>query len=247
MNIVIFLVAVLSSCGPVYVFASLSNYLNQTFDSENLVLTSLATKFCYLLIRKNILTNLACEFPLKTIIGIKGPLGHGKSTIAKLLMRHYDPKKGTINLDMTNLKDINSIALKNCQCHVKQDTYIFQKTIFENIVLANPQASLNEVKVTANHAGIHDFIMSLPQQYSTTISMTNNALSQGEIQRIGLARLFLHNPEIMILDEPTSNLDSLNEAIILKSIMDYWQKKTIIIISHRPSTLAICDQIITLK
>lgn len=160
------------------------------------------------------------------------------------MMRFYDPQQGRICINDTDLKNINTVNLRDNIAYITQQTYIFNETVYENIVLANRKATKEQVIEAAKKASIHEFIMSLPEGYDTKITEMGNNLSDGEKQRIGIARAFLHNAPIILLDEPTSNLDSLNEAMILQSLLNVKAEKLIILVSHRASTMAICDQVI---
>ena len=178
---------------------------------------------------------------------IKGASGSGKSTLLKLLMRFYDPKSGSIKINGETLPNINTRSLRDNMAYITQQTYIFNETIEENIRLARRDATLEEIMEAAKKASIHDFILSLPEGYQTKMTELGGNLSDGEKQRIGIARAFLHNAPIILLDEPTSNLDSLNEAMILKSLLNVKAEKLIILVSHRQSTMAICDQAIGIE
>lgn len=162
-------------------------------------------------------------------------------------MRFYDPKSGSIKINGETLPNINTRSLRDNMAYITQQTYIFNETIEENIRLAHRDATLEEIMEAAKKASIHDFILSLPEGYQTKMTELGGNLSDGEKQRIGIARAFLHNAPIILLDEPTSNLDSLNEAMILKSLLNVKAEKLIILVSHRQSTMAICDQVIGIE
>ena len=201
-----------------------------------------------------VLKNMNMTLPGGKIIGILGKSGCGKSTLLKLIMRFWDVDKGEIKIGNDNIKNINTNELRKYESYLTQRTHLFNDTIEQNIKLAKKEATINDIISAAKKASIHDFIMSLPKKYETNVGELGNLLSSGEKQRIGLARAFLHGPKLLLLDEPTSNLDSLNEAIILKSILEekkeYDNKdnknndKTIIIVSHRASTLDCVDALI---
>ncbi|WP_213061557.1 ATP-binding cassette domain-containing protein, partial [Escherichia coli] len=182
-------------------------------DVENMEVENLS--FAYA--DEQILSNLHLRLQKGQILGIHGRSGSGKSTLLKLMMRFYDPQTGVIRINGTDLKQINTLSLRDHIAYITQQTYIFNETIYENILMANRTASKAQVIEAAKKASIHDFIMSLPEGYDTQINELGSNLSDGEKQRIGIARAFLHNAPIILLDEPTSNLDSLNEAIILQS------------------------------
>lgn len=181
------------------------------------------------------------------IIALTGESGAGKSTILKLLMRFWDVNEGSVNINDQDIKSVTTRHLRSIESMMSQDTDIFKDTIKNNIAFVKPDASDEEIYEAAQHASVHDFIMSLPLGYDTMMEELGSNLSSGERQRIGLARIFLHGGDLILLDEPTSNLDSLNEAIILKSIVEYKYNKTIVIVSHRASTLKIADEVWNLE
>ena len=190
-----------------------------------------------------ILKDYNLEIHTNEIIGISGKSGSGKSTLLKLFMRFWDVKDGEINISNNNIKDINTNSLRDIESYVTQETSIFKDTIENNIKIAKYNAKREEVIEACKKASLHDFIMTLPNDYNTNVSELGDTLSGGEKQRIALARSFLHNAPFILLDEPTSNLDSLNEAVILKSIKDNRENKTVVLVSHRISTLNIADKI----
>ncbi|ORX84273.1 ABC transporter-like protein, partial [Anaeromyces robustus] len=172
---------------------------------------------------------------------IIGKSGCGKSTLLKLLMRFYEPQKGEILYDTLSLSEITTTKLRQAIAYVTQETYLFHDTIANNLKLARLEATQEEIEDACKKASIDDFIQKLPMKYDTKLSELGNSLSGGERQRLGLARAFLSQREIFLLDEPTSNLDSLNEAILLKSLKEQSLNKTVILVSHRRSTMAITD------
>ncbi len=172
-----------------------------------------------------------------------GRSGSGKSTILRLLMRFWEAKTGDIKFDNTNIKDINTSNLRDMESFVTQSTILFNDSIKNNILIAKQNATDEEIINACKKASIHDFISSLSNGYDTQIGELGDRLSSGEKQRIGLARAFLHNAQFIFLDEPTSNLDTLNESIILKSLKEEAKKKTIALVTHRESTLGIADNI----
>lgn len=262
-------ILLMSSYGPVIALSNLSSNLLQTLASGERVLSLLAEEpelkdvesavdlkevscidvenvnFAYG--EEQILSDVSLSVKKGEILGIHGRSGSGKSTLLKLLMRFYDPKSGSIKINGETLQNINTRSLRDNMAYITQQTYIFNETIEENIRLARRDATLEEIMEAAKKASIHDFILSLPQGYQTKITELGGNLSDGEKQRIGIARAFLHNAPIILLDEPTSNLDSLNEAMILKSLLDVKAEKLIILVSHRQSTMAICDQVIGIE
>ena len=268
----VFLIGVIllmSSYGPVIALSNLSSNLLQTLASGERVLSLLAEEpelkdvesavdlkevsridvenvnFAYG--EEQILSDVSLSVKKGEILGIHGRSGSGKSTLLKLLMRFYDPKSGSIKINGETLPNINTRSLRDNMAYITQQTYIFNETIEENIRLARRDATLEEIMEAAKKASIHDFILSLPEGYQTKMTELGGNLSDGEKQRIGIARAFLHNAPIILLDEPTSNLDSLNEAMILKSLLNVKAEKLIILVSHRQSTMAICDQVIGIE
>ncbi|WP_295664185.1 thiol reductant ABC exporter subunit CydC [uncultured Haemophilus sp.] len=262
-------ILLMSSYGPVIALSNLSSNLLQTLASGERVLSLLAEEpelkdvesavdlkevsridvenvnFAYG--EEQILSDVSLSVKKGEILGIHGRSGSGKSTLLKLLMRFYDPKSGSIKINGETLPNINTRSLRDNMAYITQQTYIFNETIEENIRLARRDATLEEIMEAAKKASIHDFILSLPQGYQTKMTELGGNLSDGEKQRIGIARAFLHNAPIILLDEPTSNLDSLNEAMILKSLLNVKAEKLIILVSHRQSTMAICDEVIGIE
>ena len=262
-------ILLMSSYGPVIALSNLSSNLLQTLASGERVLSLLAEEpelkdvesavdlkdvsridvenvsFAYG--EEQILSDVSLSVKKGEILGIHGRSGSGKSTLLKLLMRFYDPKSGSIKINGESLPNINTRSLRDNMAYITQQTYIFNETIEENIRLARRDATLEEIMEAAKKASIHDFILSLPEGYQTKMTELGGNLSDGEKQRIGIARAFLHNAPIILLDEPTSNLDSLNEAMILKSLLNVKSEKLIILVSHRQSTMAICDQVIGIE
>ena len=262
-------ILLMSSYGPVIALSNLSSNLLQTLASGERVLSLLAEEpelkdvesavdlkdvsridvenvsFAYG--EEQILSDVSLSVKKGEILGIHGRSGSGKSTLLKLLMRFYDPKSGSIKINGEILPNINTRSLRDNMAYITQQTYIFNETIEQNIRLARRDATLDEIMEAAKKASIHDFILSLPEGYQTKMTELGGNLSDGEKQRIGIARAFLHNAPIILLDEPTSNLDSLNEAMILKSLLNVKAEKLIILVSHRQSTMAICDQVIGIE
>ena len=262
-------ILLMSSYGPAIALSNLSSNLLQTLASGERVLSLLAEEpelkdvesavdlkevscidvenvsFAYG--DEQILSDVSLSVKKGEILGIHGRSGSGKSTLLKLLMRFYDPKSGSIKINGESLPNINTRSLRDNMAYITQQTYIFNETIEENIRLARRDATLDEIMEAAKKASIHDFILSLPEGYQTKMTELGGNLSDGEKQRIGIARAFLHNAPIILLDEPTSNLDSLNEAMILKSLLNVKAEKLIILVSHRQSTMAICDQVIGIE
>lgn len=190
---------------------------------------------------EEILRDVSLEFPKGKVVGIHGASGCGKSTLLKLLMRFWDLQKGTIRISDRDAKEVNTENLRNMESYVTQETYLFHDSIANNIAVGKVDATREEIMEAAKRASIHDFIMTLPKGYDTKVGELGDNLSGGEKQRIGLARAFLHDAPFVLLDEPTSNLDALNEGIILKSLQDSCKDKTIVLVSHRKSTMNLAD------
>ena len=267
-QVVIGTVAMMGSFGPVVALSNLSNNLNQTIASGNRVLNLLEEKpvveevasgksvsfegaavenisFSY--DERKIIQDFNTTIPKGKLIGIHGASGCGKSTLLKLLMRFWDVDKGQVKISGENVKNLNTENLRSMISYITQETYIFNGTIAENISLGAECFTQEEIELAAKKASLHDFILSLPNGYNTKTGELGSSLSGGERQRIGLARAFLYDAKFMLLDEPTSNLDSLNEAVILKSLKDEKDKdpdKTMVLVSHRKSTLTCADSII---
>ena len=175
------------------------------------------------------------------ITGIHGASGSGKSTLLKLLMRFWNVQEGSVSVDGADVRKIPTKHLRDMESYVTQETHLFHDSIANNIAIAKPGATREEIMEAAKKASIHDFIMTLPKGYDTEVGELGDTLSGGEKQRIGIARAFLHDAEMILLDEPTSNLDSLNEGIILKSLKESAEKKTVVLVSHRVSTMNVAD------
>ncbi len=195
---------------------------------------------------EEILSNFSLYINNNEILGIKGKSGVGKSTILKLLMRFRDVDSGEIKISSHNIKNINTRSLRKSQGLVMQETFFFNDTILNNIKIADLDATEEQIIAACKKASIHNFIDSLPNGYDTLVSEMGKNLSDGEKQRIGLARVFLQGSSFILLDEPTSNLDSLNENTILYSLKQI-KNKTIIIVSHRTSAMKIADNIIEIR
>lgn len=269
---VICTIGLLGSFGPVTALSNLANNLLHTFASGDRILNILEEaplieevegksyeNNSKLIECKNvtfayntnpdeiILDDVSMNIEKGEIVGISGKSGSGKSTLLKLMMRFFDTSSGEINIFGTNIKDWNTSDLRNSESYVIQDTYLFVDSIKNNVKLANLNASDEEVIEACKKANIHKFIEGLPNGYDTIIGEGHHQLSGGERQRIGIARAFLHDSDIILLDEPTSNLDSLNEGAILKVLNEEREKKTIVIVSHRKSTMKIADRVINMN
>ncbi len=193
-----------------------------------------------------ILDKYSVVFHPGKITGIHGASGCGKSTLLKLLMRFWDVQEGAVSVDGKDVRQIPTRHLRDMESYVTQETHLFHDSIANNIAIARPGASREEIVEAARKASIHDFIVALPQGYDTEVGELGDTLSGGEKQRIGIARAFLHDSPLLLLDEPTSNLDSLNEGIILKSLKESAGRKTVVLVSHRLSTMKVADDVIEL-
>lgn len=267
---IVAIVVIASSFGPVVALSNLSNTLLQTFAcaerifeilDENPLVEEVEGKadvncedirynnvtFSYPNRKETILDGTNINIKKGDKVAIIGESGIGKSTFIKLIMRFFDVNSGDIKIDNINIKEVNTKSLRNTQRLVSQETFLFNESIKENIKIGNKNATEEEIIEACKKASIHDFILTLPKGYDTKVGELGSNLSSGEKQRIGLARAFLKDSEVLILDEPTSNLDALNEGEILKSIKENCEDKTIILISHRKSTTAICDKVYKLE
>lgn len=264
-KMIIAVVAVFGSFGPVIAISALPGNLTQTFASGDRILNLLAEEPAVTEVKngENIeyenlnVTGLSFSYDGQTqvlkdikmhaekgeIIGIVGESGCGKSTFLKLLLRFWQKEKGEIAYNGIDIDRIDSDNLLDNVTMVSQTTYLFDETIEENLRIAKPDASREELESACRLASIHDFIMTLPNGYKTQVGALGDNLSAGEKQRIGLARAFLKGSDLILLDEPTSNVDSINEGIILKALKEQKSKKSIILVSHRESTMAIADRI----
>ena len=257
-------IAMMGSFGPVTALSSLSNNLNQTLASGERVLSLLEEEpmveesegeadisfegasvedvtFAY--DEEVILKDCNINMKQGKVIGICGKSGCGKSTLLKLLMRFWDVNKGNIKISEENVKEILTKTLRNTQSYVTQETELFHDSIANNIAIGKQGAAREEIIKAAQKASIYDMIMSLPNGYDTEVGELGDTLSGGEKQRIGIARAFLHDSPMLLLDEPTSNLDSLNEGIILKSLKEESKGRTVVLVSHRESTVGIADDV----
>ena len=181
------------------------------------------------------------------ILGLRGKSGSGKSTILRLLMRFWDVSGGRVIIGDEDIRKVRTASLREAEGFMTQETYLFNDTIASNLRLARLDATEEEMEEACRRAAVHDFILSLPKGYDSRIGEMGSRLSSGERQRLGLARAFLHDAPFLLLDEPTSNLDSLNEAMILRSLKETAGDKTVLIVSHRPSSLTVADRIIGLE
>lgn len=261
-KVIMSLVCIFSSFGPVIALGVLPTNLNQTFASgdrvldlmeekpqvkeikdkndfifENLKVENLSFKYN----EDELLNNINLEVKKGKIVAIIGKSGCGKSTLLNLLMRFYEVNNGLIKYNDININEINTKSLYENVTLISQSTYLFDDTIKENLKVANPNATDSEIIEACKKASVHDFIETLPDKYDSKVGLLGDNLSAGERQRIGLARAFLRKSKLILLDEPTSNVDSMNEGIILKSLKEYKNDAAIILVSHRQSTTKIAD------
>lgn len=257
-------VGMMSSFGPVAALSGLAGNLTHTLASGERVLDILdetpavcentdgaevqfggmacsGVDFAYN--EEQILRGFDMQVPEKGVLGIQGPSGSGKSTVLRLLMRFWDVQGGRVSMSCKNVKEIKTASLRSNQSFVTQETQLFHTSIEENIKIAKAHATHAEVVEAAKKASVHDFIMTLPDGYDTNVGELGDLLSGGERQRIGLARAFLSDAPMILLDEPTSNLDSLNEGRILKSLDRVKKDKSILLVSHRASTMRIAEKV----
>ena len=256
--------ALMSSFGPVLALSALGSTLQNTFAAGNrgldildetpvieevtgqkeISFTGAAAKdvhFSYG--AEEILRGVSLCVLKGKIIGLSGKSGSGKSTLLKLFMRFWETDRGTVSVSDVPVNRINTANLRKMESFVTQDTHLFHDSIRKNLLFARPDASEEEMIAAAKKASVHDFIISLPKGYDTPVGELGDTLSGGERQRLGLARAFLHDAPLMLLDEPTSNLDSLNEAVILRALKEEGEERTVLIVSHRASTMKIADTV----
>ena len=255
--------ALMSSFGPVIAVANLGTNLQQTLAAGERVLELLDEEpvvhevsdgidlesftgaslnrvdFSYG--DERILDGIDLSIKSDSIVRIAGKSGAGKSTLLKLLMRYWDVDNGQVALSEHDIKRINTTSLRNMQSAMSQETFLFDGTIRENLLIAKSDASDDELKDALVKASLIDLVDRLPHGIDTPLGDLGDSLSGGERQRLGLARVFLHNAPFMLLDEPTSNLDSLNEAAVLKALSENRAGKTIVLVSHRLSAATIAD------
>ncbi len=265
-------ISMMGSFGPVVALSSLSNNLNQTLASGERVLSLLeeepmvkeipgeaalvdaaafsgakAENVCFGYKNEQILENYSISLEPGKITGIHGPSGCGKSTLLKLLMRFWDVDAGRVSVNGQDVRRIPTGSLRNMESYVTQETHLFHDSIANNIAIGKPGATREEIEEAAKKASIHEFICSLPKGYDTEVGELGDTLSGGERQRIGIARAFLHDAPLLLLDEPSSNLDSLNEGIILKSLREAAKEKTVVLVSHRESTMRASDAVVEIR
>lgn len=260
--------AMMSSFGPVVSLAALGATLQNTFAAGNRVLDILdespvapdvtgkanvefhgaaAENVSFSYGGEQILEDLSLSIPEGKVIGITGRSGSGKSTLLKLFMRFWPVTEGKVTVSGKSVDEINTENLRDMESFVTQQTHLFHDSIRKNLCIAKLDATEGEIIAACKKASVHDFIMGLPKGYDTEVGELGDTLSGGERQRLGLARAFLHNAPFLLLDEPTSNLDSLNEAVILKALQTECQEKTVILVSHRKSTMGIANTVYSVE
>ncbi len=263
-GVLIPVIALFSSFGPAVALANLGSTLQNTFAAGNRVLDILdeipavkevagrenltfegaaAKNVSFSYGEESILDGVSLEIQKGKITGIVGRSGSGKSTLLKLFMRFWEVGNGSVEISGRNIAGINTVNLRDMESFMTQETHLFHDSIGSNLRIAKLDATDTEVEEACKKASIHDFIIGLPQGYDTSVGELGDTLSSGERQRLGLARTFLHNAPFLLLDEPTSNLDSLNEAVILKSLREGQEGKTVLLVSHRQSTMRIADAV----
>lgn len=261
-------IALFSSFGPTVALANLGSTLQNTFAAGNRVLDLLEEEpvveditgkpeigftdaqvshvtFSY--DKETILRDVSLTVPAHSVVGIVGKSGSGKSTLLKLLMRFWKVEQGTVSLSGTSVEEINTKNLREMESFVTQETHLFHDSIRNNLKIAKLDATQKELETACKKASVHGFILSLPQGYDTPVGELGDTLSGGERQRLGLARAFLHDAPFLLLDEPTSNLDSLNEGVILRSLGEEREDKTVVLVSHRQSTMRITDTVYSVE
>lgn len=262
-GVIIPTVAMFSSFGPVIALANLGGGLQQTFAAADRVLDILdeqpsvpeisggadvefsgaaAENVTFSYGDDVVLDGVSAEIPEHGVVGITGRSGSGKSTLLRLFMRFWEAQSGEVAVSGRDIREINTSSLRRSESLVTQDTHLFHDTIEENLRIAKPDATHQELESSCKKAAIHDFIMSLPEGYKTQVGELGETLSGGERQRLGVARAFLHDAPFLLLDEPTSNLDVLNEAVILKSVLSEKDERAVLLVSHRSSTMRIADK-----
>ena len=267
-GVLISTVALMSSFGPVTALANLGSTLQNTFAAGNRVLDILeeepmvkeingqkevafhgakAEHVTFSYGQETILKDVSADIKENSVVGIIGKSGSGKSTLLKLLMRFWDVQEGSVSISGTGVNQINTSNLRDMESFVTQETCLFHDSVAANLRIAKLDATQEELEAACKKASIHEFIKKLPQGYETQVGELGDTLSGGERQRLGLARAFLHDAPFMLLDEPTSNLDSLNEAVILKSLEEERNGKTVVLVSHRESTMQIADVVYSVE
>ena len=245
-EIILAYVVLTSSLGVLDILELKSSIVDGNTNISN-VLPITFNKVSFKYDTKYILNNVNLTINKNEIVGILGPSGVGKSTILKLIMRFYDVSSGEVLINDMNIKNISYKSLYDNINLFSQSTYLFHDTILNNLLIAKSDASKEEVITACQNAGIYDYILAQKEGFNTKISDLKDNISEGEKQRLGLARVFLRKPKLLLLDEATANIDAINEGIILNALKQYSKDMSIIIISHRKSTLSICNKIYEFK
>lgn len=260
--------ALMGSFGPVVALANLGATLQQTIASGNRVLDILdeepqvadvvgrpevgfsgasASHVDFSYGDGPVLAGVSVDVPEGSVVGLVGRSGSGKSTLLKLFMRFWDVQGGSVAVSGTGVADVNTCNLRDLEGYMTQDTHLFHDSIRNNLRIARLDATDDEIEAACRAASVHDFIAGLPQGYDTPVGELGDTLSGGERQRLGLARAFLHDAPFLLLDEPTSNLDSLNEAQVLRSLAEGRDGRTVLLVSHRESTMRVADRVFSVE
>ena len=267
-GVLIPVLALMSSFGPVVALANLGSTLQPTLAAGERVLAILdeepvtpevtgrehvgftgaaAERVGFSYGEERVLDDVSLEAPAGQIVGITGRSGSGKSTLLRLFMRFWDVDEGSVSVSGRDVRSVDTANLRDLESLVTQETHLFHDSIRNNLRIARLDATDDQIEDACCKASVHDFVMSLPSGYDTPVGELGDTLSGGERQRLGLARAFLHDAPLMLLDEPTSNLDSLNEAVILRSIAEERGERTVLLVSHRPSTMRIADAVVSVE
>ena len=267
-GVLIPVLALMSSFGPVVALANLGSTLQPTLAAGERVLAILdddpvtpevtgqervgftgaaASRVGFSYREERVLDDVSLDVPAGGIVGITGRSGSGKSTLLRLFMRFWDADEGSVSVSGRDVRRVDTANLRDLESLVTQETHLFHDSIRNNLRIARLDATDDQIEAACRRASVHDFVMSLPAGYDTPVGELGDTLSGGERQRLGLARAFLHDAPLMLLDEPTSNLDSLNEAVILRSIAEERGERTVLLVSHRPSTMRIADTVVSVE
>lgn len=267
-GVLIPVLALTGSFGPAVALANLGSTLQGTFAAGNRVLDILdetpvapevggrppvgfagasAERVGFSYGAERVLEDVSLEVPIGRVVGVTGRSGSGKSTLLRLFMRFWDASEGTVRVSGRPVGDVNTADLRAMESLVTQETHLFHDTIRNNLRIARLDATDDQIEEACRRASVHDFVASLPQGYDTQVGELGDTLSGGERQRLGLARAFLHDAPFLLLDEPTSNLDALNEGVILRSIREEGAGRTVLLVSHRPSTMRVADTVVSVE